>query len=70
MRKSIDEIFPRDVANRIKMDSNDMELRLGIDLIKLLEEGAIMVIGEMDGQILYQATSECLEALSEKAQVV
>ena len=57
MRKSIDEMFPREISNLIKLDSNEMEARVQIDLIKLIEEGHILVVGVMDDKLLYQAAN-------------
>jgi hypothetical protein len=62
MRKHIDDLLPRELANMVKLDSNDMEERIGIDLIKLIEEGHILVVGVVDGQVLYQAAYSNEEA--------
>lgn len=59
MRKNIDELYPREIANMVKIDSNDMEARVGVDLVKLVEEGLVEVVGLMDGQLLYQAVKVC-----------
>lgn len=55
MRKNINDMFPLEIANMVKLDSNDMEARIGVDLIKLVEEGAVVVVGVMDDKLLYQA---------------
>ena len=55
MRKHIDEMFPREISNMVKIDSNEMEARVKVNLIKLIEEGHIVVVGVMDDKLLYQA---------------
>ena len=54
MVKTIDDLYPREIANMIKLDSNEIEARVGINLIKLIEMGLVKVVGVMDDKLLYQ----------------
>lgn len=53
MRKHIDDMFSREIANMVKIDSNDVQAETGVDLIKLIEEGHIIVAGLFEGHLLY-----------------
>lgn len=63
MRKSLEERYGRQVANMIKMDSNHMESDVQVDLVRHIEEGRVEVVGMVDGQLLYQESSESVEML-------
>ena len=52
----INETYSLDIVNDIKRDHNDMENSVGVDLIKLIEEGLVAVVGYVDGKLVYEAT--------------
>ena len=72
MRRDINEMYPLEIVNMVKRDSNEMEATVGVDLLKLIEEGYIEVVGMMDEKLLYQAvaTGEMGVGFHEEAKVV
>lgn len=67
MRRHIDDMFENAVANQIKLDSNEVEAETGVDLIKLIEEGHILVIGVDNlGRIIYQSAEDFYGAKVQK----
>lgn len=69
MRKALDEMFPRELVNKIKIDSNEMEAEAGVCLIGLIEKGLIEVVGETEhGVVMYRKTQQYLEMLYENVR--
>lgn len=57
-RKFLGDFLPLEICNMLKMDSNDIEARVGVDLIKLVETGLVKVVGVLDDKLLYQKASD------------
>lgn len=59
-RKVLSEMFPLEIVNQIKVDSNDLEATHGVDLVNKVETGEILVIGcTFEGDLLYRAANLC-----------
>jgi hypothetical protein len=58
MLKSLDSMYPLSIVNKIKLDSLEFERKLGagIDFISMIENGLIQVVGEKEGELLYEST--------------
>lgn len=66
MVRTIDDLLPRELANRVKLESNTSELQ-GVSLIDLIEKGLIEVVGETEhGALLYRQTEAGRKLIEER----
>lgn len=58
MRRSLDKMYPLSIVNQIKLDSLEFERKLGSDInfISMIENGLIVVVGESEGELLYESS--------------
>jgi hypothetical protein len=64
MKRNVEELYDRETLNKLKRCSNELEAETGVDLLKLVEEGALDIAGicPITGDLMFLISEQFVEA--------